>query len=211
VAEFIKQYDLYDVPFDADFIKYLRGLTFTERRAFDMAMGYVFGKISDLGLKLPSSGLYLLVKASDGPTEPFYNAHRDRNDLFGSRVEFGEGWYAINRTPRLARWMNKHSRLQFGTSDLSLIKLELMTHMPELRTQPIELDFELNGAKLCSLSLLEYDWLELVLDVPEKLRASSQYELDIHASRTWQPSLHDPQSSDDRSLSIAVCDIEIVS
>ena len=82
VAEFIKQYDEYGVPFDADFIDYLRGLSFTERNAFDMAMGYVFGKISDLGLKLPSSGLYLLVKASNAAPEPFYNAHRDRSDLF---------------------------------------------------------------------------------------------------------------------------------
>ena len=71
MAEFIKQYDEYGVPFEADFVEYLRGLSFSERHAFDMAMGYVFGKISDLGLKLPSSGLYLLVKATDGPPEPF--------------------------------------------------------------------------------------------------------------------------------------------
>ena len=210
VAEFIKQYDEYGVPFDADFIEYLRSLSFSERHAFDMAMGYVFGKISDLGLKLPSSGLYLLVKASDGPLEPFYNAHRDRSDLFGSRVAFGPGWYSVNETPRLARWMDKHSRLQFLTTDLKHIRLELMTHIPELRSQPIELDFELNGERLCSLSLFEYDWLEVVLDVPETLRSSSRFELDIHASRSWQPALHDPNSNDDRHLSIAVCDLEII-
>ena len=61
-AEFIKQYDQYGAPFERDFIDYLRGLSFDERHAFDMAMGYVFGKISDLHLQLPSSGLYLLVK-----------------------------------------------------------------------------------------------------------------------------------------------------
>ena len=210
VAEFIKQYDEYGVPFDADFIEYLRSLSFSERHAFDMAMGYVFGKISDLGLKLPSSGLYLLVKASDGPLEPFYNAHRDRSDLFGSRVAFGPGWYSVNETPRLARWMDKHSRLQFLTTDFKHIRLELMTHIPELRSQPIELDFELNGERLCSLSLFEYDWLEVVLDVPETLRSSSRFELDIHASRSWQPALHDPNSNDDRHLSIAVCDLEII-
>src|SRR6185503_19187453 len=210
VSEYIKQYDLYGVPFDADFIKYLRGLTFSERRAFDMAMGYVFGKISDLGLKLPSSGLYLLVKASDGPPEPFYNAHRNRSNLVGSSVEFGEGWYAVNRTPRLARWMNQHSTLQFATTDLLRIRFQLMTHIPELKSTPVELHFTLNGVAICVFSLLEYDWFTVEIEVPQELRASPLYELEIHASRTWQPTLHDPNSNDDRHLSIAVCDLEII-
>jgi len=209
VDEFIKQYDQYGVPFDTDFIAYLRGLSFSERQAFDMAMGYVFGKVSDLGLKLPSSGLYLLVKATDGPAEPFYNAHRDRSDLFGSRVEFGAGWYAVNHTPRIARWMDKRSRLVFKTTDLlKKLRLELMTHIPELKSQPIELHFSLNGVEICRLSLIDYDWLSVEIDVPEEL--TSPFALDIYASRTWQPALHDSQSTDDRHLSIAVCNIEFI-
>ena len=208
VAEFIKQHDEYGVPFDADFIEYLRGLSFNERRAFDMAMGYVFGKVSDLNLKLPSCGLYLLVKATDGPPEPFYNAHRDRGDLFGSRVTFGAGWYAVNETPRLARWMDQRSRLQFETTDLSKIRLELMTHIPALRSQPIELKFVLNGETLCSFTLFEYDWLTVEIEVPEGL--TSPFELEIQSSRTWQPALHDPNSNDDRHLSIAVCELEFI-
>ena len=62
VDEFIKQFDHYGVPFDADFIDYLRGLSFDERRAFDCAMGYIFGRISDLHVQLPSSGLYYAVE-----------------------------------------------------------------------------------------------------------------------------------------------------
>src|SRR5687768_3888494 len=175
VAEFIKQYDEYGVPFDADFIEYLRGLSFTERHAFDMAMGYVFSKISDLGLKLPSSGLYLLVKASNAAPEPFYNAHRDRSDLLmngqsnsggrildvWSRAAFGTGWYPANHLPRVARWMNDRSRLQFEADPFSRLRLELTTHIPELRSQPIELHFDVNGVRLCGLSLLDYGWLEL--------------------------------------------------
>src|SRR5687767_9428631 len=210
VAELIKQHDEYGVPFDDDFIDYLRGLSFSERRAFDMAMGYVFGRISDLGLKLPSSGLYLLVKASDAALGPFYNEHRDRTDLLASRVTFVDGWHRANHTPRIARWMEKESRLQFETSNPAQIKLELMTHIPELRAQPIELNFKLNGEALCALSLFAYDWLEVVLDVPEKLRTHSRFELEIQASRTWQPALHDANSNDDRHLSIAVCSVEII-
>ena len=207
VAEFIKQYDEYGVPFDADFIDYLRGLSFTERNAFDMAMGYVFGKISDLGLKLPSSGLYLLVKASNAAPEPFYNAHRDRSDLF-SIASFGTGWYPANHTPRIARWMNDHSRLRFNATNASKIRLELMTHIPDLKSEPVELYFTLNGVEICGLSLIEYDWLPVEIDVPEHVRAP--FEFEIHASRTWQPALHDPNSNDDRHLSIAVCSLEII-
>ncbi len=70
-----------DSTFEDDFLDYLRGLSFKERRAFDMAMGYVFGKVSDLNLHLPKSGLYVFLKASDAPLGPFYNEHRDRRAL----------------------------------------------------------------------------------------------------------------------------------
>ena len=46
--EFLKQADQYGLGFEDDFLDYLRGLSFKERRAFDMAMGYVFAKVSDL-------------------------------------------------------------------------------------------------------------------------------------------------------------------
>ncbi len=80
--EFLKQADQYGLSFEDDFLDYLRELSFKERRAFDMAMGYVFAKVSDLGLRLPKSGLYVLLKASDAELGPFYNEHRDRRDLF---------------------------------------------------------------------------------------------------------------------------------
>lgn len=82
--EFIKQRDEYGLPFESDFVEYLRGLSHSERRAFDMAMGYVFGKVSDLNVRLPRSGLYVFMKASDAPLGPFYNDHRDRAALFNT-------------------------------------------------------------------------------------------------------------------------------
>lgn len=82
--EFLKQADKYGLGFEDDFLDYLRGLSFKERRAFDLAMGYVFAKISDLNIHLPKSGLYVFLKASDAPLGPFYNEHRDRRALFGS-------------------------------------------------------------------------------------------------------------------------------
>ena len=219
VAEFIKQFDNYGAPFDADFIDYLRGLSFDERHAFDMAMGYVFGKISDLHVQLPSSGLYLFVKASNAAPEPFYNAHRDRTDLFSTtratpasldrnaRAMFGNGWYPANHLPPIARWMSDRSSLTFEAESCSRIRLQLTTHIPDLRTSPVELDFRLNGERIGALSLYEYGWLDLALDVPAS--DAGKFRLEISASRTWQPCKANPQSGDDRYLSIAVCDLEI--
>jgi ubiquinone/menaquinone biosynthesis C-methylase UbiE len=222
VAEFIKQYDEYGAPFDPDFIDYLRGLSFDERHAFDMAMGYVFGRISDLNLKLPSSGLYLLVKASNFAPEPFYNAHRDRGDLVStvqdvpvrldqhSRAVFGNGWYPANHLPPVARWMTDRSCLRFEARPFSRIRLQLTTHIPELRAAPIGLELKLNGATLCAFCLFEYGWLDLEISVPETItRGTAQFKLDIAASRTWQPSAVNVTSNDDRHLSVAVCNIEI--
>src|SRR5256714_8221328 len=123
--EFVKQAEEYGLPFEPDFVEYLRGLTFSERRAFDMAMGYVFGKVSDLRIRLPKSGLYVLIKASDAPLGSFYNEHRDRSALFTNAsagappsdgplsfcldraADFDEGWYEPNTLPPVARWMRR--------------------------------------------------------------------------------------------------------
>jgi SAM-dependent methyltransferase len=221
VAEFIKQFDEYGAPFDADFIDYLRALSFDERHAFDMAMGYVFGRISDLDLQLPSSGLYLLVKATDAAPEPFYNARRDRSDLFSkvrgtgnldrhSRAVFGNGWYPANHLPPIARWMSGRSWLRFEAGPFSRLRLQLTTHIPDLRTSPMTLQFRLNGVKLCELCLFDYGWLELAIDVPEALtRITTDFKIEIYADRTWQPCLANPNSGDDRHLSIAICNLEI--
>ncbi|HEY5026929.1 MAG TPA: class I SAM-dependent methyltransferase [Candidatus Angelobacter sp.] len=226
--EFLKQADDYGVAFETDFLDYLRGLSFAERRAFDMAMGYVFGKISDLGIRLPKSGLYMLLKASQEPLGPFYNAHRDRRDLFrtttgivhseggcldqSSAADFDEGWYAANYLPPVARWMGMRAGIRFETASLSRLKLDLTTHMPELEFRPLGLQLFLNGLLLCAFSLFRYGWLELQVDVPEALIPSDpvkSFEFEIRADRTWQPCNHDQASSDDRRLSIAVCNIEI--
>jgi SAM-dependent methyltransferase len=157
--EFIKQRDEYGLPFESDFVEYLRGLSHAERRAFDMAMGYVFAKVSDLNVRLPRSGLYVFLKASDAPLGPFYNEHRDRAALFGNGIadpegaaeeeetsssetlrsvcldraaDFDDGWYEPNVLPPVARWMKRRARLRFSADDLQALRLDLTTHMPDL-------------------------------------------------------------------------------
>jgi SAM-dependent methyltransferase len=127
--EFLKQADRYGLPFEDDFLEYLRGLSFAERRAFDMAMGWVFGKISDLNLRLPSSGLYTFLKASNAPLGPFNNEHRDRRGLFqlekvgngngelaldrAPQAVFDDGWHEPDDLPPIARWLKKRGRVRF--------------------------------------------------------------------------------------------------
>ena len=225
--EFIKQRDEYGLPFESDFVEYLRGLAFSERRAFDMAMGYVFGKISDLHVRLPKSGLYVLLKASDAPLGSFYNEHRDRSALFAAgagvappldgpsafcldrAAEFDEGWYEPNMLPPVARWMGGRGRVRFRAPALSSVRLDLTSHMPDLTPRPLGLELRLNGRRLCALSLLRQGWLELRAEVPEDLSAGGgEYELELRADRTWQPRPDDPENPDDRELSVAVCNIE---
>ena len=232
--EFLKQADKYGLAFEDDFLDYLRSLSFKERRAFDMAMGYVFGKISDLNLHLPKSSLYVFLKASDAPLGPFYNEHRDRRGLFAfqanaaidgsaeagrgvcldrsSGVTFDDGWFEPNMLPPIARWMGRRGRVNFHAAKLSEIHLDITTHLPELGTRPLGIEIFLNGERLCAFSLWRYGWLELCVAVPKTLGVSDtggEFELEIRADRTWQPRPVADETRDDRELSVAVCNIVI--
>jgi cyclopropane fatty-acyl-phospholipid synthase-like methyltransferase len=224
--EFQKQADRYGLPFEEDFVEYLRGFSFEQRRAFDMAMGYVFGKISDLHVRLPRSGLYVLLKASDAPLGPFYNEHRDRRDLLelapvapeigsvcldrSTHATFDDGWYEPDSLPPIARWMKTRGRVRFRAPNLKAIRLDLTTHLPDLGQRPVELTFTLNGSPLGACTLFRYGWIELELRLPEPMNAANGewFELEITADRTWQPRPGDAQNRDDRNISIAVCNIQ---
>jgi SAM-dependent methyltransferase len=225
--EFQKQADRYGLPFEEDFVDYLRGLSFEQRRAFDMAMGYVFGKISDLNVRLPRAGLYTFLKASDAPLGPFYNEHRDRRDLLeltpiepemegvcldrSPHAIFDDGWYEPDDLPPIARWMRKRARVRFRAPKVSAIRLDLTTHLPELDRRRIALAFSLNGTPLNACTLFRYGWVELELRLPEPVSAVGDelFELEITADQTWQPRPGDPANRDDRNISIAVCNLRI--
>ena len=224
--EFLKQADHYGLAFESDFLDYLRGLSFKERRAFDMAMGYVFGKISDLNVSLPKSGLYVFLKASDIPLGRFYNEHRDRSALYASdehlnggtcldrngAAVFDDGWYEPNWLPPVARWMGKEGRVRFQAKQLSAINLDLTTHMPDVRERPLLLEFFLNGELLSSLNLIRNGWVHVDLQVPQGLVADDDgnLNLSIRANRTWQPRPTKDETRDDREISIAVCNLEVI-
>ncbi|MDQ2921682.1 MAG: hypothetical protein M3R52_08770, partial [Acidobacteriota bacterium] len=91
--------------------------------------------------------------------------------------------------------------------------LDLTTHMPDLMSNPLGLEFFLNGKRLAAISLFSYGWLELEINVSENLDepaigTNETFEFEIRADRTWQPCAYDRTSQDDRQLSIAVCNIE---
>lgn len=210
---------------EADFLDYLRGLSFKERRAFDMAMGYVFGKISDLSVALSKSGFNILLKASDAPLGPFYNEHRDRRALFAAgwtgkidnglcldrdgEARFDDGWLEPMILPPIARWMGKQASIRFQSPGVDAIAFDLTTQIPDLSAQPLGLEILLNGVRLCAFSLFKYGWLELVVNVPESLSAQSNgdFELELRADRTAPASL--TGNDGDRELSVAVCNLAV--
>ena len=221
--EFLKQADRYGLVFEDDFLEYLRGLSFGERRAFDMAMGYVFGKISDLNLRLPSSGLYMFLKASNAPLGPFHNEHRDRRDLLeiepapaaeicldrAPHAIFDDGWYEPDDLPPIARWLKKRGRIRFRAEKISAIRLDLTTHLPDLDRRKMEIALSLNGEPLAALTLFRHGWLELDFRLPEPVTAKNGelFELEVTADQTWRPRPNDGQNRDDREISIAVCNL----
>jgi len=226
-AEFIKQFEEYGAPFDKDFIDYLSRLSFTERNAFDMAMGYVFAKISDLNIQLPNGGLYLLLKAGNSPLGPFYNEHRDRKDLFfidtdseevgptfldrSSRALFDNGWYAANNLPPIARWMSGRGRIRFQAGSFSRLRFDVTTHMPDVASKPLAVEVCCNNVPLARFDLTDHSWQKIETQILEAItRDTTRFELDFSCDRTWQPSKVSSDTRDDRELSIAVCNIEIL-
>jgi hypothetical protein len=199
-------------------------MSFKERRAFDMAMGYVFDKISENEVELPQSE-YLFLKASERELGSFYNEHRDRTDLESAasqpidgrvvidsspHVAFDSGWYPAESFPPIARWMGHRAAITFRTTSLSRIRLQLQSHLPAIEKEPVTLTFLLNGKYLHSFLLDRYGWVEV--DLPSAAAETNPDGLitfEIRADRVWQPKLVDPRSTDDRELSIAVCNVEI--
>jgi hypothetical protein len=189
-------------------------------------MGYVFAKISDMDLRLPPSGFYVLLKASDAPLGPFYNEHRDRRDLSdgaaGSALDghcldrrpdvvFDDGWYEANDLPPLARWMRDQAHIRFPAPSLSRLRFDVVTHMPDLAERPLGVSVALNGMPIEALSFTRGGWRHADIVVPERARRpdGGRFDLELRADRTWRPR-PDAADRDDRDLSIAVCNIEIV-
>ena len=208
--------------YEADFLDYVRGLSQKERRAFDIAMGYAFGKVSDLGIVEPSSGQFILLKASDAPIGSLYNEHRDRRALFASdwtgvtrnglcldrsgEVIFDDGWYEPTMLPPVARSMGRHARIRFHSPTADSISFDLIPRLSDLEAKPVGVEVGLNGKRLSAFSVYKYGWLELIIHVPKKLRTGSngEFELEVKADRTEKAA-----TADAREISIAVCNIEV--
>jgi hypothetical protein len=125
---------------------------------------------------------------------------------------FDDGWFEPNLLPPIARWMGQRGRVNFHASNVSEIRLDLTTHLPDLAARPLGLEILLNGERLCACSLRRYGWLELRILVPEALagsETSNEFELELRADRTWQPRPNEGETRDDRELSVAVCNLVI--
>jgi SAM-dependent methyltransferase len=222
--EFLKQADRYGALYEADWLEYLRSLSFSERRAFDMAMGYAFGMLSDLDIRLPRSGFYVFVKARHAGPGPFYNEHRDRRALLadagapsGSRCldrdsdcSYDAGWFEANNLPPVARWMGRAAAIDFAATRVRRIGLDVATYMPDIHQRPLSLRVSLESTPIELIAIERSGWTRIDLVVPERVQtsASSRFRLQFEADRTYQPRPA-PDQRDDRELSVAICNLEI--
>jgi hypothetical protein len=165
----------------------------------------------------------VLLKASDAPLGPFRNEHRDRRGLFSSpgtgrtknglcldrcsEAMFDEGWFQPSVLPPVARWMGRQGRIRFRADQVTAITLDLTTQAPDLAAQPLGIELALNGVKLCAFTLYKYGWLQLSMPVTEALSSKSngEFELELRSNRAAK----EPRG--DRELSVAVCNIEVMS
>jgi len=206
---------------EPDLVNYVRGLSFKERRAFDLAMGYASAKVSELGATLTPTGGHIFLKASAAPLGPFYNQHRDRRALFStngsgqtddglcldrsSHAVFDDGWFGPVLLPPAARRMGRQGRIRFHAAKVRRIDLDLTAQICDLGEKPLELELLLNGLRLAQFTLYKYGWLHLSMSVPPALTAKSlgEFELELRAGRTAT------RPDDDRQVSIAVCNVEV--
>src|SRR5438132_619579 len=100
------------------------------------------------------------IECTDRATQKRYeemtpDEHRDRRGLYATAdnatsldrspaVTFDDGWYEPNLLPPVARWMGRRGKISFNSPQVSEITLDLTTHLPDLRRQPLELEFVLN-------------------------------------------------------------------
>jgi ubiquinone/menaquinone biosynthesis C-methylase UbiE len=229
--ELMKQADEYGAQLcDPDFLSYLRGLSFAERRAFNMAMGFVFNEINEQDAREPAAkSEYLFLKASASPLGSFYREHYDRSDLFPRAIylqsgesasldetmaaEFDAGWYEAENFPPIGRWMGARAGIRFVANAFKKICFDITTHLPDARVRPVRLQFLLNGHQLREVTLAENDWQKIELDATMMASHASQpvvHEFEIRADRTWQPSAVDVTSNDDRQLSVALGSLRII-
>jgi hypothetical protein len=209
--ELVKQADDYGVPLcDEDLLDYLRNLSHNERRAFNMAMGYLFQQISDLDINVPRSE-YLFLKAANAPLGDFYNEHRDHASLLrreGSgdlntsvAATFDGGWYPAENFPPIGRWMGRRGRISFEATPNAIVSLRLATHIPDVTSKPLQVELSINGSVQQSLSLNDNEPRTLELELKDP---NGSYEFEFKADRTWQP------NPNDREISIAVSDLKLV-
>jgi hypothetical protein len=112
--------------------------------------------------------------------------------------------------PPVARWMGKQGQITFKAPNLRKISFDLTTHLPNLKSEPVQIDLRLNGELLAAWSLFRQGWLTVEVFVPQSISVQDDlFELELTASRTWQPRGDVEQDRDDREISIAVCNIQV--
>jgi hypothetical protein len=166
-----------------------------------------------------------LLKASNDPLGSFYNAHRERVDLLATAIAptahatvcldrhphaiFDDGWYEPDDLPPRARWMRREAHVRFQADGVKRLALDLTTHLPDLSRRGLGVQILLNRQPICGFTICRWGWLELTIDLAERMHDEDGFDLEIRTDQTWQPRARGVEPRDDRELSIAVCNLRI--
>jgi hypothetical protein len=96
------------------------------------------------------------------------------------------------------------------------LSFTIVTHIPDVATLPVDIEFSLNGKLILSLTLAENEPRRIELDLgsarseTDDGNDSDSYELEIRTSRTWQPLPNASVNRDDREISVAIYNFELV-
>lgn len=227
MEELIKHVDDYGVKKEADFfLDFLRSLSSKEKRIFNVVMGYVARKLNEHGIVQPSSG-YVFLAASNANLCNYKRPTMDelkavfcyksltlpaRLEVY-EKVFFDHGWYEPEWIPPVGRWLSDRGKIRFQAPKFSTLQFDVTTYMPNLDKLPLELSISLNGHLLERLSFNKAGWREVRIHVPPDPFFESDHlrcEMEFVASRTWNPRSYGCGSADDRDLSVAISNLELL-
>jgi len=212
--DIIKHHEKYGLSYDSDFIAYLKAMSDEEIRVFNIAMGYVFAKISEMNISAPGNvGGFLFLKASDKemgpltgeyPLPPYTPTEIKRRLLMKENRAFIYGWYPVEHWPQEVRWMGKKASLRMELEQARYLNLKLKCLHPDVNKYPVIVEVIINDSLTKKITLTNREWHSAQLDIHRMKR--SQLDLVIRVNRTWRP-CDVTESDDQRDLGIAVSDI----
>jgi hypothetical protein len=106
--------------------------------------------------------------------------------------------------------MGAEASVSFDAADLGGLQLDLLTHLPDLRRTPALVEITIGGSVATTLVVAERGWRHVIADLPADAAPGpdGRWLVRLRCDRTYRPDALEG-GTDDRLLSIAVCNMEL--